>query len=102
MPRVAGKSLRTIKPEVVTSLRKKLNGLPKVEEMTLSKTDVIRGLRKEIEAARVDKGYSYQQIAKMLSESGVSVNARAIQVALTTADSDGARRETNAETDAKG
>jgi len=103
MPRVAGKALRTIKPEVVTALRKKLNGLPKVEDLTLSKTDAVRGLRKEIEAARTEKGYSYQQIAKMLSDSGVSVNARAIQVALGSndVDGDGAAGETNAKANAK-
>ena len=88
MGREAGKPLRSLKPEVVKDLRKKLNALPKVEEVNLSKTDVIRKLRTEIETARKEKGYSYKKIAEVLSESGVAVSGRAIQIALTNADGD--------------
>lgn len=86
MGRQPGKPLRSIKPEVVKELRRKLRALPKLEEVGLSKTDVIRSLSDEIEIARKEKGYSYKKIAETLSEAGVKVSGRAVQIALTKAD----------------
>lgn len=83
---------RTINPSTVKELKKTLSSLPQAKSSELSKSDVIRQLRKEIEVTK-DKGYSYRQIAKILSEkAGIPISSQAIQIALKD-DSGAARKE---------
>jgi hypothetical protein len=85
MSRTKGDSARSIKPEVVKALRKKLKDLPNVNELGLSKADAVRELRSEIEELRTTKGYTYKKIAEICSESGVIVSAPTIKAALASA-----------------
>jgi hypothetical protein len=86
MGRVKGTPTRSIKSETVKDLRKKLKALPKAEELGVSKTDAIRELRPEIEAAREEKGYSYKKIAEILSEAGLVISGPGIRMVLTSTD----------------
>ena len=82
MPNPERKTYRTIDPAKVKELKKALTVLPESRNPELSKTDVIRQLRAEIDAARA-KGYTFNKIGEILSDkAGVKISGRAIQIAL--------------------
>jgi outer membrane protein assembly factor BamA len=82
---MAEKTLRAVTAETVAGLRKKLKALPSVEEKKLTKSEVIRDLADVIQELRAEKGYTYAAVAKVISEHGVKVSGRSIQIALATA-----------------
>lgn len=83
------KVLRTVTPETVASVKKKLKALPKMEERKLTKSEAIRELAAEIEELRTNKGYSYAAVAEEMKKYGLDVSGRTLQIALAT----GARGE---------
>ena len=78
------KTLRTVTPETVASVKKKLKALPKMEERKLTKSEAIRELAAEIEELRKTKGYSYAAVAEEMKKSGLDVSGRTLQIALAT------------------
>jgi hypothetical protein len=82
MTTTARKTYRTIDPTKVKELKSALVKLPEAKKAELSKSEVIRELRGEIDAAR-KKGYTYKQIGEILTEkAGTTISGRAIQLAL--------------------
>lgn len=80
----ARKTYRQIDPTKVKELKTALTKLPEVKKPELSKSEVIRELREEIEAAR-GRGYTYKQLGEILTEkAGTTISGRAIQLALAT------------------
>lgn len=78
------KTLRTVTPETVASVKKKLKALPKMEQRKLTKSEAIRELAAEIEDLRATKGYSYAAVAEEMKKSGLDVSGRTLQIALAT------------------
>ena len=79
------KTLRTVTPEMVANVKKKLKALPRMEERKLTKSEAIRELAAEIEELRTTKGYSYAAVAEEMKKYGLDVSGRTLQIALATA-----------------
>jgi len=76
------KTLRVIAPGKVKDLKRALNGLAEVKPAELSKSEVIRELRSEIETAR-SKGYSNKDLAQLFTDrTGSTFTAQDISAAL--------------------
>lgn len=82
MVRTTGKTNRVIAHAKIKDVKRALNSLSEARPAEMSKSEVIRELRKEIETAR-NKGYDNKQIAQIFTEqTGTTFTAPDIRTAL--------------------
>lgn len=75
----APKKTTKFQPEIIEQLKGVLKDAPKIPPKTeLTRADVIRGLREEIETL-LSRNYSLSQIAKLLRENGFSISLSSLR-----------------------
>ena len=90
----SGESRRmVVTEELLKTLKKKAKAAPVINRSRrrswLTKGDAVLAIREEIQAMMRDKGYSYRDVARWMSENGCEVTAQQVSTALRKAGGDG-------------
>jgi hypothetical protein len=75
---MAGTRAQKYRPEIIEHLRKKLASLPEMTPKELTRTEVVRGLSKQIVALQ-KRGYAMKAIAEVISGEGVAVTGATLR-----------------------